>query len=208
MKILSILTVLCFTLITNIANADETKTPANTMSKVTNTANTTPDVAIINIFNQSITGLLAIKNDTITEIHSVIKNILVPKINIQKSAKLILKKYWGKMDDAQKTKIKNYIINSLIKDYSTFLVGYDGFDKLELIIKETKLKGNRAKLTTDILNDKKSLDIDITFKMINEENEWKIYDLSVAGVSLMKSFKAEFKSIIRRKGFEYFITNI
>ena len=202
MKILSILTVLCFSLVTNIATANE-----ENIAKDTN-KNTTPEVAIVNIFNNSIAGMLKIDNTDIKEVHKAIKTVLIPKINIKRSAKLVLKKYWKDMDDEQKTKIQNYIIDSLIKDYSTFLVGYKGLDKLELAIKKAKLKGNRAKIITDILNDKQSINIDITFFMINEEDEWKIYDLSVAGVSLMKSFKAEFNSIIRRKGFEYFIKNI
>jgi phospholipid transport system substrate-binding protein len=197
MKLLSALIIIFFTLVSNIAHADK---------KVTNSI--TPEVAIVNIFKDSISALLAIQNSDIKQVHKVIKEVLIPKINITKSANLTLKKYWAEMSDEQKEKVQNYVINSLIRDYSTFLVGYDGFDQLELIVKETKLKDNRAKLTTDILNAKKSLNVDIVFKMINEDNQWKIYDLSVSGVSLIKSFYFEFKSTIRRKGFKYFIENL
>jgi phospholipid transport system substrate-binding protein len=197
MKLLSTLIIIFFALISNITHADK---------DVQN--NITPEVAMVNIFKDSITALLTIQNSDIKQVHQVIKEVLIPKINITKSANLTLKKHWEDMSDDQKTKVENYVINSLIRDYSTFLVGYDGFDKLELIIKETKLKNNRAKLTTDILNNKESLNVDIIFKMINEDNQWKIYDLSVSGVSLIKSFYFEFKSIIRRKGFEYFIKNL
>ncbi|SFV61758.1 hypothetical protein MNB_SUP05-5-683 [hydrothermal vent metagenome] len=58
-----------------------------------------------------------------------------------------------------------------------------------------------------IINNSNKLNTPISFKMIKEK-EWKIYDLSVSGISLMKNFSSYFNSLIKRKGVEGFIKSL
>ncbi|SFV61769.1 hypothetical protein MNB_SUP05-5-684 [hydrothermal vent metagenome] len=47
---------------------------------------------------------------------------MLPKINISRSAELVLKKYWQDLNDKQKNMVEQYIIHSLINDYASFLL--------------------------------------------------------------------------------------
>ena len=80
-------------------------------------------------------------------------------------------------------------------------------DKLHLYKDETmkvlggqKTKSNRSNLKTSIILDGKIHYI--TFKFHEFNQDWKIYDVDILGISVIQTYRSQFADIISQEGFE------
>ena len=94
---------------------------------------------------------------------------------------------------------------SLIRDYVGILSSYKDIDSVQISVDpKIKRKDNKAivKLVISI-NDAKEPFV-ISLKMIRL-NSWSVYDVVFSGVSVVKNYKAQFNSYIKRKGIDALI---
>jgi phospholipid transport system substrate-binding protein len=99
-------------------------------------------------------------------------------------------------------------VQSLIRDYAGFLVNVHSLDEVSInALPKVKRKKNRAIVPIELTLGGGSKSIKLSLKMIYTD-KWRIYDLVFSGVSLMKNYRSQFDSHIRRKGIESLITKI
>ncbi len=61
-------------------------------------------------------------------------------------------------------------------------------------------KENRAIVSTQIENNSQLIPVD--YVMIKKEDRWVVYDINIEGVSLVRNYMEQFKSILRRDKFD------
>ena len=61
--------------------------------------------------------------------------------------------------------------------------------------------GERAQVNTLIVDDEVMLSV--SYIMMLKNNNWMIYDLVVEGVSLVRNYKEQFRSIVRKEGYAF-----
>ena len=170
-----------------------------------------PGAAALNIIVNNLSSLKALRKQnkaSIENVEHLIKVKLLPNIATNIATELTLKKHWLKLSDQQKSIFKAYIIQSLIRDYAGILGAYDQLDSVNISVDpKIKRKGNKAivKLIINLGDNPKP--IHVTLKMIRS-NQWRAYDLVFSGVSLMKNYRAQFNSHIRRKGIDSLVSKI
>ncbi len=84
-----------------------------------------------------------------------------------------------------------------VEDYSGEKVLYDG---------ETK-DGDYATVRVKIVT-KKNQDISVEYRLRKEGNDWFIYDVSIAGVSLVNNYRTQFNSIISQSSYENLVKRL
>lgn len=151
--------------------------------------------------NQSLVELKKFQISGSTDIQGLISENFIKNIDVKKSTKYVFSKHWDYFNDSQKTSAKIYLVNKLIKDYSSLIMSYK--QESEVII--TVLPGTRLRNNLAIVSAKiGSLDskpVKISFKLVND-GSWKLYDVVIHGTSLLKTYKYMIKSKIKRKGVE------
>jgi len=68
------------------------------------------------------------------------------------------------------------------------------------------VKKTRAMVRTNILRE--SLEIPVDYKMKLFGGEWKIYDVNIEGVSLVKNYRIQFKKILLKNSHQHLIEQI
>jgi phospholipid transport system substrate-binding protein len=63
------------------------------------------------------------------------------------------------------------------------------------------LKGNVAAVYTQV-SSKKYPEFDIEYRLKQEGESWKIYDVVIEGVSLVANYRSQFSSFLSKKSFE------
>lgn len=63
-----------------------------------------------------------------------------------------------------------------------------------------RIRDERAIVSTQIENNSQWLPVD--YIMINKEAQWMVYDINIEGVSLVRNYMEQFKSILRRDKFD------
>jgi ABC-type transporter MlaC component len=92
----------------------------------------------------------------------------------------------------------------LIDDYAGVLISYKDLDSLKIKADpKIKQRDNLAIVALNITTNTKNEDLIIATKMIKTDI-WRVYDLVVSGVSLIKTYEQQFNSYIKRKGFDEF----
>ena len=63
--------------------------------------------------------------------------------------------------------------------------------------KEAKLSENTTDVESEIVTQTKS--IQVRYRLILQEGEWKVYDVSIEGVSLVQNYRSQFREILRKE---------
>ena len=170
-----------------------------------------PGAAALNIIVSNLSSLKELRKKNMASVENIehlIKVKLLPNIAVAISTELALKKHWHKLNSQQKSIFKAYIVQSLIRDYAGILGSYEKLESVKITVDpKIKRKGSKAivKLIINLGDNPKP--IHVTLKMIRS-SQWRAYDLVFSGVSLMKNYRAQFNSHIRRKGIDSLVSKI
>ncbi|MBF0565462.1 MAG: ABC transporter substrate-binding protein [Nitrospirae bacterium] len=127
-----------------------------------------------------------------------IRAIFDERFDVEEMSKRALSVNWEKRTDAEKKEFVplfgNLIVNTYIgriEKYSGEAINYAG----------EQVDGNYAEVKTEV-NAKDGGKIPINYYMLNKNNEWKVYDVSIEGVRLVNNYRSQFASIINTKSYE------
>ena len=167
-----------------------------------------PNSAALNIMVSALSSLKELKKQNKASkenVEALIRIKLLPNIAMGVSTKIALDKHWGELNVQQKQFFQHYISESLIQDYVGILSSYEKLDSIQITVDpNVKRKDNKAivKLYININDEPKP--VSITLKMIRL-NAWHVYDIVFSGVSIVKNYRAQFNSYIKRKGVDALI---
>ena len=112
-------------------------------------------------------------------------------------SKRVLGKTWRSIDEEQKDYFTELMTKLMENVYIGKLEGYS--DQTVEFIAE-KIKGDRAQVTTYLVDHGNK--IPVYYIMKKAENLWMVYDINIEGVSLVRNYQQQFKSIVRKDKFE------
>jgi len=109
-------------------------------------------------------------------------------------SRLTLGKNWKKFKpDQQKEFVKLY--RELLENvYLDRILAYS--DEKVVFAKETMLSKKKAEVQSKILA--QSGEIPISYRMVLRNGEWKVYDVIIEGVSMVKNYRSQFKQLLTK----------
>jgi phospholipid transport system substrate-binding protein len=170
-----------------------------------------PGTAALKIILDSLSSLKELKKHNRSNLKNIRALILVklfPYLDINSALKISLKGYWEDLSVEQRKIFYKYIVHSLVNDYAGILATYDNLDNINIAVDPNIIKkDNKAIVKLRItFNDDSDITV-VSLKMIRS-NGWKVYDVVFSGVSLVKNYRSQFKSYIRRNSLEALIDKI
>jgi len=127
---------------------------------------------------------------------SRITEIVKDKVDLPVVSQRVISRYWKKASKDEKKEFIALFTQVIVNTYASLLNEYDN-QEVEYLKEEIK-KGKYAKVNTNIvLTDKK---IPVNYKLLLRKNQWRIYDFSAEGVSLISTYTNDYKSTLKRGG--------
>ena len=122
-----------------------------------------------------------------------ITEIVSPLFDFPLMGKLALgPKHWPKFSKQQRAEYGELFTAHLKNAYRKKLMLYT--DE-EIVYKSAVTKGaTKAEVLTELVSEENQ--IEVLYKLRRIEDKWKIYDVKVQGVSLRKSYEAQFREIL------------
>ena len=141
-------------------------------------------------------------------INNLINDTVIPIVDLDSMGKLILGKYWKKASDEQRINFVSEFKNMLIRTYAKSLVDY-GHAKVKVLPDRNKKesKYHTVQIELDIGSGKAPLQVAYIFRN-NKEKEWKVFDLAVDGLSLVKNFRTSFGQEIKETSLDALIDRL
>lgn len=166
------------------------------------------------IIEQTSTQLLDIINqesDRIREdvkfVDSIVNDIIVPIIDLQSMAKLILGKHWKTASEQQRNDFIGEFKNMLIRTYAKSVADF-GHAEINIIPNAEAQKGKFYRVKTQVtLSGSPPLNVDYVFRQ-QKDKQWKAFDLVVDGLSMIKNFRSSFSQEIEETSLDALINRM
>lgn len=117
--------------------------------------------------------------------------------DFKEMAKRVLGKTWRDLNEPERNRFTELITKLLENVYIGRLEGYSG---QAIEFDGEKVKGKRAQVTTLVENGNQK--IPVHYIMKKSASKWMVYDINIEGISLVRNYQEQFKSILRKEGYE------
>ena len=132
------------------------------------------------------------KDVKITEIGNIIGEVF----DFTELSRRTLGRQWRKMDAGQQKEFTELFEKLLQGVYADRLLAYT--DQKIVFENEKELKKGRVEVQSNIvLSDGRK--IPIYYRATNKSGQWKVYDLVIEGVSMVKNYRTQFREIIAKE---------
>jgi phospholipid transport system substrate-binding protein len=139
-------------------------------------------------------------------LHGLVDELIVPHFDFVRMSQWVLGKHWRGANTEQKSRFVNEFRKLLIRTYATALLEYsDRKIRYLPVHKDSEAKTVTVKTEVEQPGNKT---VPINYRMHVKGNSWKVYDVSVDGVSLVSTYRASFASEIRKSGLDGLINSL
>lgn len=130
--------------------------------------------------------------------HSKITEIVTPMFDFQLMAKLSLgRKHWPDLTQEKKERFTELFVKRLRQSYLNKITSYTD----EKIIYEAPVEvKKKVHVPTYLIS--KGKKIEMLYKIYQSSDNWKIYDIEIQGVSIIRSYRSQFKEILQKGTFD------
>ena len=132
-------------------------------------------------------------------VYDLVNEILIPHIDFKRMSRWVLGKHWRRANNEEKQEFVTEFSKLIIRTYSTALLEYSSQEIRFLPVRDQS-DPNRASVRTEIRPTSGPM-IPISYDLYrNDIGAWKVYDVSIDGISLIANYRSSFGSQIRRSG--------
>ena len=141
------------------------------------------------------------------KILDLVENKVLPHFNFARMTRLAMGKNWRKADAEQQDMIVNEFRDLLVRTYSNTLSKYQ--DERIVVSPLRGLDNNTdATVKTEVIQGMGKKPVPIDYNMEKTNDGWKVYDVIVAGVSIVINYRGSFNSEIRKDGVDGLIKTL
>jgi phospholipid transport system substrate-binding protein len=125
---------------------------------------------------------------------------VLPHFNFTRMTRLAMGKNWNKATPQQQEELVKEFRTLLVRTYSNALSTYSDY-KIKVEPLRSKAGDTDTTVKTKVMQDS-GQPVDIDYSMEKTGDGWKVYDVTVAGVSLVTNYRSTFNSQVREGGVE------
>ena len=143
-----------------------------------------------------------------TQLYELVSRVIVEHIAVDKIAKLVLAQHWRNASLDQRIRFTDEFEKILIRTYASALFDYTGHE--EMSFHPLQLTGDErtAVVRTDVkLPGVQAFPVNYKFLRL-ESGEWKIFDVTIEGSSLITIFQFSYARVIQTEGLDGLISQL
>jgi phospholipid transport system substrate-binding protein len=139
-------------------------------------------------------------------IREVVDKTMLPHFDTAYAAQLVLAKHWREATPEQRKRFVEAFYQSLLQNYGEALAEFTP-DRLRILPFQGKPEDSVATVRSEVRRDNGSR-VAVNYSLRKTPAGWKAYDVTIEGVSYVKSFRTDFSSEIQQKGLEAVIQRL
>jgi phospholipid transport system substrate-binding protein len=139
-------------------------------------------------------------------LYELIDDILLPRFDRRYAAQLVLARHWRTASDEQRDQFINVFYVNMMRLYAEAVLDFNVARLKVLPFRgdETK-KRTTVKTTMQLDNGTK---VPVNYGMVRRESGWKMFDVTIEGISYIRNFKAELNTEIQVEGLDGVIARL
>lgn len=129
---------------------------------------------------------------------SKMNDIIMPKFDIELMSRIVLgKKNWNNISPSEKSNFMDAFKNLMVKTYMKSLTAFEG-EKIKFLPYTLGKRDDIAKVKSVYLLNEGELPV--SYRLKKTDSKWRVYDIIIDGVSLLKNYRSDFKTHVKNKG--------
>jgi phospholipid transport system substrate-binding protein len=140
-------------------------------------------------------------------IYQAVERYLLPNVDVNGMSRSVLgRQAWTKASAADRQEFTQVFTQLIIRTYANPLAEYTD-ETVKFLPLRGPVDGQFTRVNSIIIrpNGQK---IPLSYSLVSKNNNWKIYDLSVEGVSLLQSFRSQFGQILQNSSMQDLISQM
>jgi len=147
----------------------------------------------------------ALREDPAKMFH-LVSELIFPHFDFAIMSQWVLGEHWNGADASMRESFVDQFRKLLVRTYATALLEFSD-QKITYPPVDQKGAVNTAVVKQEIAQEGGG-SIPIVYRLHNKSGDWKVFDVSVDGVSLVKTYRASFGSMIKDDGLDGLIASL
>jgi phospholipid transport system substrate-binding protein len=139
-------------------------------------------------------------------LYKLIDEILLPRFDQRYAAQLVLGRHWRAASEEQRKQFIEAFYRSLLRQYSDGLLEFDLTQLQFRPYRGDPMKDRTVVRTVVTLDDGTEAPVD--YGLIKRDSGWRLFDVTIEGISYVRNFRAEFNSEIQATSLEAVIKRL
>jgi phospholipid transport system substrate-binding protein len=139
-------------------------------------------------------------------LYSVIDKVLLPRFDRYSAARAVLAKHWKSANEEQQTRFIDAFYSVLVQRYADGVLDFET-DRIKVLPfrGDTEKRIVTVKTSVDLED---GTNISVNYALMNQQPGWKMFDVTIEGVSYVRNFRTEIDAEIRASSLEQVIARM
>ena len=131
---------------------------------------------------------------------------ILPHVDFREATQIAMGRSWSMATPAQRTQLVDQFRELLVRIYSSSIDVYRG-QTMRVLPTRVPAGATEARVRNQYISEGKP-PVAVDYAMLKTPTGWKIYDVSVEGISLVLAYRSEFENIVRSAGIDGLIKRL
>lgn len=143
-----------------------------------------------------------------TKLYAVVDEVLRPNFDVQYAGRLVLGRYWPRSTPDQRAEFTEALYGSVVRRYAKGLLAYNE-DRVKVYPHRGLIGLDEEYVTvrTEVRTDEGTL-VPVNYRLRWHEESWKVFDVTIEGLSYVAYFRNLIGEDIRQQGLEAVIDEL
>ncbi|MFQ5355377.1 MAG: phospholipid-binding protein MlaC [Mariprofundaceae bacterium] len=137
------------------------------------------------------------------EDRQAIRAAINKQFDFREMGKRSLGRSWKKINSEQRDRFVDVFRELLERSYGNSLASYKG---QTVEYGDVRIDGKRARVETLIKDESISIPVQYSLKL--KSDHWRVYDIRIEGLSLVSTFRTDFKALYKQDGYDGLIQKL
>ena len=140
-------------------------------------------------------------------INKAVHEFILPQVDVAGMSRSVLgRNSWNNANSVQREEFAKLFTELVIRTYATPLANYK--DETIVFTPSSKTPSGRFTKVSSIITSGSGKKITLIYSLVLINNQWKIYDFSVEGVSLLQSFRTQLAQVLNQSSMEQLLKSM
>ena len=180
-----------------------------TLLSLQSAAQTRPDEFVARISNEILDKVRQQRQDLVSnpqKLNEFVSQVVMPHVDFERMTALAVGRTWRNASPEQQQRISQEFRNLLTRTYAGALQSLRD-QKIRLKPFRGDLADNEVVVRSEIIGSRGD-PIGLDYRLFRQGENWKIYDINIAGVWLVETYRNQFASEINARGLDGLITTL
>jgi phospholipid transport system substrate-binding protein len=129
-------------------------------------------------------------------IYNAVEAHFLPNVDVAGMSRSVLgRDAWNKASASERTQFSQAFTKLVIRTYASPLAQYTD-ETVKFMPLRGSLEGRFVRVNSIIMRSQ-GQNIPLSYSLVSKNGQWKVYDMSVEGVSLLQSFRSQFAQVLQ-----------